>query len=150
MTGYKEKIEIYTKYLENKSNLVSGEYLRLHRWISQGDSHVELSILQVWTLVLQLGGDFTTWRWFCNLEMIRNFIRSLEVISQRGSQPRNIFVGHFTAHFTTMKWGGGAAKWHSCAWFVPNWCLSWFVSNWCSLIEGVIKKIYNLLHHLLG
>ena len=35
-------------------------------------------------------------------------------------------------------------------WFVPNWCLSWFVSSWCSLIEGVINKIYNLLHHELG
>ena len=35
-------------------------------------------------------------------------------------------------------------------WFVPNWCLSWFVSSWCSLIEGVINKIYNLLHHILG
>ena len=36
------------------------------------------------------------------------------------------------------------------SWFVPNWCLSWFVSSWCSLIEGVINKIYNLLHHILG
>ena len=35
-------------------------------------------------------------------------------------------------------------------WFMPNWCLSWFMSSWCSLIEGVINKIYNLLHHLLG
>ena len=35
-------------------------------------------------------------------------------------------------------------------WFVPTWCLSWFVSNWCSLIEGLINKIYNLLHHILG
>ena len=25
-----------------------------------------------------------------------------------------------------------------------------FVSSWCSLIEGVINKIYNLLHHILG
>ena len=32
---YKEKIEIYTKYLEKKSNRVCGKYLRLHRWISQ-------------------------------------------------------------------------------------------------------------------
>ena len=60
MTDYKEKIEIYTKYLENKSNLVSSKCLRLHRWIS----HVELSSFQVWTLVLQLGGDSATWRWF--------------------------------------------------------------------------------------
>ena len=60
MTDYKEKIEIYTKYLEKKSNLVGSKYLRLHRWIS----HIELSIFQVWTLVLQLGGDSATWRWF--------------------------------------------------------------------------------------
>ena len=30
MTDYKEKIEIYTKYLEKKSNLVGGKYLSLH------------------------------------------------------------------------------------------------------------------------
>ena len=35
-------------------------------------------------------------------------------------------------------------------WFMPSWCLSWFVSSWCSLIEGLINKIYNLLHHILG
>ena len=35
-------------------------------------------------------------------------------------------------------------------WFVPNWCINWFMSSWCSLIEGVINKIYNLLHHELG
>ena len=43
LTDYKEKIEIYTKYLDKKSNLVGSKYLRLHRWIS----HVELSIFQV-------------------------------------------------------------------------------------------------------
>ena len=43
LTNYKEKIEIYTKYLEKKSNLVGSKYLRLHKWIS----HVELSIFQV-------------------------------------------------------------------------------------------------------
>ena len=42
------------------------------------------------------------------------------------------------------------SKKRAAIWFVPNWCLSWFVSNWCSLIEGVINKIYNLLHHELG
>ena len=62
---------------EKKSNLVDGKYLRLHRWIAHVDSHVELSILQVWTLVLQLGGDSATWRWFATL------IRSLEVISRQ-------------------------------------------------------------------
>ena len=35
-------------------------------------------------------------------------------------------------------------------WFMPNWCLNWFMSSWCSLFEGVINKIYNLLHHILG
>ena len=39
---------------------------------------------------------------------------------------------------------------HGGRWFVPNWCLNWFMSSWCSLIEGVINKIYNLLHHVLG
>ena len=39
LADYKEKIEIYTKYLEKKSNLVGSKYMRLHRWISQGDSH---------------------------------------------------------------------------------------------------------------
>ena len=42
-------------------------------------------------------------------------------------------------------------KWMEAGgWFVPTWCISWFVSSWCSLIEGVINKIYNLLHHILG
>ena len=35
------------------------------------------------------------------------------------------------------------------AWFMPNWCISWFMSSWCSLMEEVINKIYNLLHHEL-
>ena len=35
-------------------------------------------------------------------------------------------------------------------WFMPNWCLNWFMSSWCSLNEGVINKMYNLLHHVLG
>ena len=63
LIDYKEKIEIYTKYLEKKSNLVGSKYLRLHRWIS----HVELSIFQVRTLIFQvefmisqLGGDSAT------------------------------------------------------------------------------------------
>ena len=40
LANYKEKTEIYTKYLEKKSNWVGPKYLGLHRWISQ----VELSI----------------------------------------------------------------------------------------------------------
>ena len=97
--------------------------MSLHRWISQGDSHVELSILQVWTLVLQLGGDFTTWRWFRNLEMIRNFIRSLEVISQRDLQLRRWRHGlrngtrvpkvGFTAYFAAVKWALGCEISHN-------------------------------------
>ena len=35
-------------------------------------------------------------------------------------------------------------------WFVPSRCLNWFMSSWCSLIEEVINKIYNLLHHEPG
>ena len=35
LANYKEKIEIYTKYLGKKSNWVGCKYLRLHRWISQ-------------------------------------------------------------------------------------------------------------------
>ena len=44
----------------------------------------------------------------------------------------------------------GSIPGNGAIWFVPNWCLSWFMSSWCSLIEGVINKIYNLLHHILG
>ena len=49
-----ENRNLHKIYWEKKSNLVGGKYQRLHRWISHGDSHVELSILQVWTLVLQV------------------------------------------------------------------------------------------------
>ena len=78
LTDYKEKIEIYTKYLEKKSNLVGGKYLSLHRWVSQ----VWIVHFASWIC------DFTTWRWFLNLEMICHLFRSLKVISQRGSQLR--------------------------------------------------------------
>ena len=91
-----KKIEIYTKYLEKKSNLVSSKYLRLHRWIS----HVELSIFQVWTLIFQvefvisqLGGDSVTWRWFATWFIAWRPFRSqgtfLQAISQPISQLRN-------------------------------------------------------------
>ena len=87
--------------------------MRLHRWIL----HVELSIFQVWTLILQVECDFTTWRWFRNLEMICNFICSLEVISQCDSQLRRWRHGlrngtrepkvGFAAHFAATKWALG-------------------------------------------
>ena len=47
-------------------------------------------------------------------------------------------------------WFGVQFPGNGAIWLVPNWCLSWFMSNWCSLIEEVINKIYNLLHHILG
>ena len=58
LIDYKEKIEIYTKYLEKKSNLVGGKYLSLHRWISQRGSQ-----LRRWSFNLRsgthvLGGGF--------------------------------------------------------------------------------------------
>ena len=101
MTDYKEKIEIYTKYLEKKSNLVGSKYLRLHRLIS----HVELSIFQGWIC------DFATWRWFRNLEMICNLFHSLGVEFQLHSQ----LGGDFATWFAGAKMEAWAAKWHSCA-----------------------------------
>ena len=92
LTDYKEKIEIYTKYLEKKSNLVGGKYLRLHRWISQ----VELSILQVWTLTLQV--EF----------VISQLGDDLQLDSQLG--------GDFATWFAAAKMEFQLAKWHTCAW----------------------------------
>ena len=58
--------------------------------------------------------DFTTWRWFRNLEMICNLIRSLEVISQPRaiSQPRSIFAGwrHFRSPFRSFQMGLGGCE----------------------------------------
>ena len=70
LVDYKEKIEIYTKYLEKKSNWVSRKYMRLHRWISQVQMQF-VKILQV--EIVHFASwicDFATWRWFRNLEMI--------------------------------------------------------------------------------
>ena len=121
MTDYKEKIKIYTKYLEKTSNWVGCKYLRLHRWISQGDSHVELSIFQVWTLILQvefvisqLGGDSITWRWFATWFVAWRPFRSqgpfLQAISQAISQLRNEGVG--LRKGTRVPRGGLAAMKH--------------------------------------
>ena len=58
------------------------------------------------------------------------------------------FAGCFAAAKPPL---GPRVPFRSCEmWFMPNWCLSWFVSSWCSLIAGLINKIYNLLHHILG
>ena len=155
MTDYKEQIEIYTKYLEKKSNLVDNKYLRLHRWIS----HVELSIFQVWTLILQVECDFTTWRWFCNLEMICNFIHSLEVILQRGSQlwrrrHRLLNGTHvpkvgFAAHFTTAKWALGCEISHSLMWLSSNGH-NFFVSTSIRVpfeaMDSWLPKIWNEIY----
>ena len=84
LADYKEKKEIYTKYLEKKSNWVGCKYLRLHKWILQVQSatcenfaswNCPFRKLNLWfrnlEVISQLGDDFTTWfaawRWFRNL-----------------------------------------------------------------------------------
>ena len=80
LADYKEKIEIYTKYLEKKSNLVGSKYLRLHRWIAQVRACL-VKFLQAESLHFASWiCDFATWRWFCNL------VHNLQMISHLGSQ----------------------------------------------------------------
>ena len=76
--------------------------------------------------------DFTTWRWFRNLEMICNLIRSLEVISQPRaiSQPRSIFAGwrHFRSPFRSFQMGLGG----------------------CEMVlvcQGVVSQLWNILRN---
>ena len=120
----------------------------MHRWILQGDSHVELSILQVWTLILQvefvisqLGGDSTTWRWFATWFIAwRWFCKvvhscedgvstcevahvCLEVVSQLWNTLRNFTSGfHFAAHFVAAK----------------------FRTAWCSCLQTAITSLFQL------
>ena len=82
LSDYKEKIEIYTKYLEKKSNWVGRKYLGLHRWISQ----LELSISQEkvdfvrWVARSENGIWIAKWhtsacRWFRKLILqLQNFL----------------------------------------------------------------------------
>ena len=58
LTDYKEKIEIYTKYLKKKSNLVGGKYLSLHRWISQRGSQLRRWSFNLRSGTRVLGGGF--------------------------------------------------------------------------------------------
>ena len=72
LADYKEKIEIYTKYLQKKSNWVGCKYLRLHRWISQvGSVHFARKCwFRKVEVILQLRDNFVTrfaaWRWCHN------------------------------------------------------------------------------------
>ena len=99
-------------------------------WVYTGGfCKFELSILQVWTLILQvefvisqLGDDSATWRWFATCfaawRWFRNVVCScedgvstcevahvcLEVVSQLRNTLRNFASGfHFAAHFVTAK-----------------------------------------------
>ena len=92
LADYKEKIEIYTKYLEKKSNWAGRKYLWLHRWISQVQMKL-VKISQVEFVILQLGGDFATWftaaktefelaKWYtCACK----WFRSCEIFAQLGA-----------------------------------------------------------------
>ena len=61
-----------------------------------------------------LNFGFATWRWFHNLEVICNLIRSLEAISQPRviSQPRSIFAGwrHFRSPFCSSRMRGWSCE----------------------------------------
>ena len=123
MTDYKEKIEIYTKYLEKKSNLVGGKYLSLQKWISQ------VWIVHFASLNFDFASwicDFTTWRWFCHLEMIYNLFHSLEVNLQRGSQLRR---WSFNLRSGTHVLGGGFAA---------------HFASWCSCLQTTITSSFQL------
>ena len=98
--------------------------------------------------------------------------KSPKMHSEAGIRPKSLFYGFINemmAHpcsdggpgitrLGCTKFNEGCTKFcEGCtnglkvrSWFMPSWCLSWFVSSWCSLIEGVVNKIYNLLHHILG
>ena len=124
--------------------------MRLHRWIL----HVELSIFQVWTLILQvefvisqLGCDSATWRWFATSfaawRWFRNVVHSCEDggmgcemalvcqrwVSQLRNTLRNFASGfHFTAHFAAAK----------------------FRIAWCSCLQTAITSSFQLqfMHRL--
>ena len=73
LVDYKEKIEIYTKYLEKKSNWVGHKYLRLHRWISQVGS-VHYARKGWFIKVIHM-----VWKWNLNCEVAHV---CLQVVSQ--------------------------------------------------------------------
>ena len=144
MTDYKEKIDIYTKYLKKKSKLVGGKYLSLHRWVSQ----VWIVHFASWIC------DFTTWRWFLNLEMICHLFRSLKVISQRGSQLRR---WSFNLRSGMHVLGGGFAaakhlakfrKWISIRSCEMGFGLRNFRSSfritWCNCLQTAITSSFQL------
>ena len=103
LANYKEKTEIYTKYLEKKSNWVGRKYLRLHRWISQvGSVHFArkgwffkvIRMVRKWNLnyevahvclqvVSQLRNTLRNFRkWISQLWNFRNSFRSCEIFAQ--------------------------------------------------------------------
>ena len=119
-------------------------------WVYTGGFHkFELSILQVWTLILQvefvisqLGGDSATWRWFATWftawRWFRNVVRNcedgvltcvvahvcLEVVSQLWNTLRNFASGF---HFAAMKWALG------CEIFAAHFAATKFSLNFVRL-----------------
>ena len=110
--------------------------------------------------------DFATWRWFRNLEMICNLIRSLEVISQRGSQLRRwsfnlrsgtrVLAGGFTAAKYLAKfhrWISFRSSFHRCkmGFGLRNFRnkrlilqLRNFRTAWCGCIQTAITSSFQL------
>ena len=106
---------------------------------------------------------------YCADEIIRECVPEQEQSGILSHCHDNACGGHFASHKKTMKviqsgfwWPSLFKDAHSMCkgcdrcqrlgklWFLPSRCISWLMSSWCSLVEVVINKIYNLLHHELG
>ena len=115
LTDYKEKIEIYTKYLEKKNLTKSVANIWECTSGFRKVSHMlncPFCKFELWFCKLNL--------WFHNLEVIPQLGDDLQLVSQLG--------GDFATWFAAAKMEFQLAKWHTCAW-------RWFRSSFCILMQ---------------
>ena len=123
-------------------------------WVYTGGFHkFELSILQVWTLILQvefvisqLGGDSATWRWFATCFAAWRWFRNVVCSCEDGVSTCDLRSG-------TRVLGGGfaaakhLAKFRSCE---MGFGLRNFRIAWRSCLQTAITSSFQLqfVHHL--